>query len=136
MENRKQRLVTSYESWNKETAALFELKSSLEKMTVSSITQTQLLSVKCTKSWSVVNRLNSKAYLWTCNCLSFLFKIFASLIPQADKLNVEYKSSQCWAFSIGKTCWIENGSKQPLPVEELLRITEYKWESRCVSKKI
>jgi hypothetical protein len=44
MENRKQRLVTSYESWNKETAALFELKSSLEKMTVSSITQTQLLS--------------------------------------------------------------------------------------------
>ena len=64
------------------------------------------------------------------------FRFNASLIPQADKLNVEYKSSQCWAFSIGKTCWIENGSKQPLPVEDLLRITEYKWESRCVSKKI
>lgn len=42
-----------------------------------------------------------------------------SLMPQTDQLNIKYKSPQCWAFSIGKTSWIENGSKQPLPVKIL-----------------
>lgn len=48
-------------------------------------------------------------------------RLHTSLMPQADKLNIKYESTQCRAFSVGKTRWIENGCEKPLPVKKLLK---------------